>query len=518
MSQPETVAERVEAVTGRPGLDVPPSAEGASAAASGVDTSTMDRSLVRSMAWTGAVKWASQVLSWASTFVVARLLSPDDYGLLGMATVFLGLVTIFSEFGLGLTVVTLKDLTEEQLAQLNTVSLMIGVSCAVLVCIMAFPLGWFFKSEQLPFVVFALSLGFIINAFRIVPAALIQRDLDFKLLALLEGAQAIVLAAAMVLLAYLGFRYWTLVLGSLMGSLMVTLFTLRFRRVHFKKPRRETLAKPLEFTKHQIVGNLSWYAYSNADFLMAGRLLGETQLGVYTMAWSLALTIPEKVTAMVTRVIPAYFASIQNDAQALRRYLVRLTEFISLVTFPVLLGLALVADDFVALALGDRWTAVIGPLRILAIYAAYDSAVGLFSRVLNVTGDTRFMMNVGIALALVMPVAFYVGSHWGPVGIAAAWIIAHPFSRIPIFMRLSRRIELPWTTYLMAYWPAVSGAALMAVAVFLVRHFLTADARHVERLIAQVAAGAVTYVAVLFVLHGTRMRALLGVVRGARAG
>lgn len=490
----------------RPGVEAAPT-----------DTSAMDRSMVRSMAWTGGVKWASQVLSWASTFVVARLLSPDDYGLLGMATVFLGLVTIFSEFGLGLTVVTLKDLTKEQLAQLNSVSLMIGVSCTALVCLMAFPLGWFFKSAQLPYVVFALSLGFIINAFRIVPGALIQRDLNFKLLALLEGAQAIVLAGAMVLLAFLGFRYWTLVLGSLMSSLMITLLTLRYRRHHFAKPRRETLLKPLEFTKHQIVGNLSWYTYSNADFLMAGRLLGETQLGVYTMAWSLALTIPEKVTAMVTRVVPAYFSSIQNDAQALRRYLVRLTEVISLVTFPVLLGLALVADDFVLLALGDRWSGVVGPLRILAIYAAYDSAVGLFSRVLNVTGDTRFMMRVGITLAVVMPVAFFVGSHWGPVGIAAAWVVAHPFSRVPIFMRLSRRIQLPWTTYLQAYWPAVSGVIMMAVAVLTVRHFASEATPRMLKLGAQVAAGAVAYVSVLFLFHRTRMCALLGVVRGARS-
>src|SRR3989442_12666108 len=92
----------------------------------------LDRSLVRGVAWTGAANWAGQLVAWASTLIVARLLTPEDYGLVGMASIYLGLITLVSEFGLGSTVITLRDLSEEQVAQLNGLALLIGAgSCAL---------------------------------------------------------------------------------------------------------------------------------------------------------------------------------------------------------------------------------------------------------------------------------------------------------------------------------------------------------------------------------------------------
>ncbi|MFI4942654.1 MAG: oligosaccharide flippase family protein, partial [Burkholderiales bacterium] len=113
-------------------------------AASSQDGRHFDSSFVTSVFWTGVAKGSSQLISWLATFLVARLLTPEDYGLVGMATVFLGVVTIVSEFGLGITIVTLRDLSERQIAQLNTVALALGVACFLVCCIAAVPLGLFF--------------------------------------------------------------------------------------------------------------------------------------------------------------------------------------------------------------------------------------------------------------------------------------------------------------------------------------------------------------------------------------
>ena len=118
---------------------------------------SLDQSLVHGLAWTSAARWGSQILSWASTLIVARLLTPEDYGLVGMASVYLGLVTMLSEFGLGTTVLALRDLTEEQVAQLHGFAVLFGLGSFALSCLMAWPLGSFFHSPQLPAVVESLS-------------------------------------------------------------------------------------------------------------------------------------------------------------------------------------------------------------------------------------------------------------------------------------------------------------------------------------------------------------------------
>src|SRR5439155_593304 len=114
---------------------------------------------------------------------------------------------------------------------------------------------------------------------------------------------------------------------------------------------------------------LGWYVSANTDFLVAGRILGKTALGFYNVAWTLASVPVDKVAALVGQVTPAFFSAVQTDRPAMRRYLLRITEGIALITFPVSLGLVLVARDFVLVVLGSKWEGTIAPLRLLAAYA-----------------------------------------------------------------------------------------------------------------------------------------------------
>src|SRR5579862_7815041 len=151
--------------------------------------SHLDGHLVRGIAWTAGMKWSAQVLSWASTLIVARILDPNDYGLVGMATVYLGLANLISEFGVGTTVVTLRDLDDEDVAQLNGFAVLLGLAGFVLSCLLAIPLGMFFNSPRLPWVVLAMSTTFIISSFQAVPLGLLQRDLRFKVVSIIDAAK-----------------------------------------------------------------------------------------------------------------------------------------------------------------------------------------------------------------------------------------------------------------------------------------------------------------------------------------
>ena len=473
--------------------------------------------LIHGIAWTGAVKWAVQVVTWISTIVVARLLTPEDYGLVGMATIYMGLVTYLSEFGIGTTIISLRDLTEDQIAQLNSVAVALGAAGVASTLIMAAPLAAFFNAPQLRPVVMVLSAGFAVTSVAAVPMALLQRDLRFKQLALIDGAKAILTSLAMVLFALLGFRYWTLVIGSLLGAALSTALILLARRSAFARPSRATLRRPLRYTQQIIAGRLAWYWYSTSDFLVAGRMLGKGALGAYTIAWDLSHMIPSKVADVVSRVTPSFFSAVQDDKPALRRYLVILSGGIALVIFPATVGLAVVAGDFVTVVLGEKWSYAVLPLRFLAFYAAIRSITPLLHHVLVVTGQESFDKWTAYLSAVFLPIAFVIGSRWGGAGIAAAWLLVHPPILGLVFHRTFRTIGLRASEYLEGIKPALVGTLVMSGCVLFAQSMYPSPESTLLKLLVLIATGILAYSAVLFAFYRDRLVALRTIFQTLRA-
>jgi O-antigen/teichoic acid export membrane protein len=480
---------------------------------------TLDHALLHGVAWTAAAKWAAQALTWASWLIVARLLTPEDYGLVGMAAIYLGLITLLSEFGLGTAVLAVRELRVEQINQLNGLAVLLGLASMLASCIVAIPLGRFFHAPQLPLVVVAMSTTFVITSFKTVPLALLQRDLRFKALALIDLSQALVLAISMVGFAVAGFRYWTLVCGAVLGALFSTGAILRLRHARFAWPRPKSLQHAMTLSSDLVIARLCWYASANADFLVAGRILGKAALGFYNVAWTLASIPVDKVAALVGQVTPAFFSAVQTDPAAVRRYLLRITEGISLITFPVSVGVALVARDFVLVVLGSKWEATIAPLQLLAAYAAFRSITPLLHHVLFTVRDSRFVKWNMVAAAVLMPTGFYVsGQRWGTVGLAMAWVVVDPLIMFPSYWRVFSKIELSPKAYVVALWPALSGTALMAAVVLAVGAVSGSEWTAGLRLAAQIGAGVISYGLACLVLHRERFEAFRELVMPARRG
>jgi O-antigen/teichoic acid export membrane protein len=474
-----------------------------------------DRSLAVGIAWTAAAKWSSQLVSWASFLFVTRLLAPSDFGLVGMALLYCGLLQVVTD-AFGTAVTTLRDLSGEQLAQLNTVALGSGFLACLVSCGLAIPIGHFFRSPHLPLVIVVMSTMILLSALRTVPYSLLYRDMRFRLLSILETVQAMAQAVTLLTLAWLGFGYWTLIIGNIVGATILAALQISWRPYRFAGPRYSSIKNALTFSRHIVVTNLSWYGYTNADFLVAGRVLGQSALGAYTIAWSLA-TIPlEKVASIVGNVSYTYLSAAQADSAALRRYLRILTEGLSIITFPATIGMAFVAGDFVHLVLGAKWQSAIVPLEILAFYAAFRCIAMLVPSVLTAIGETRFVMRTTQAGLILLPVAFYVGSRWGPAGIAFGWVIAYPVIAACFYRRVFQKIEMPWRDYVGAIQPALTGCLIMAAAVEIVKHTLASSFPLSLRFGVEVLAGGAAYILTLTVFHRDRFTVFWNFVKALR--
>jgi len=471
---------------------------GATAVAAPRGLTDLDRSFIRALAWSGGARWGSQIASWASTVIVARILAPDDYGLVSMAMVFVGFVALLSEFGVGTAVIAIQDLRDEQIAQLNALAVLLGAAACAATCAAAVPLGGVFESPGLPPVLFALSVGFIITSLSTVPVALLQRDLQFRELAIIDGLRALVMAGVAVALAMLGLGFWTLVVSSIVSSALGSALTLALRRHRFAWPDA-SLHAAVRLSWHLLANRVCWYVYSNADFAVTGRVLGQAALGSYTLAWSLTSIPIEKVTGLATAVTPAYLAAVRNELELLRRYLLEPTRAIALVAFPLLVGLAVAAPDAVPLVLGRQWDAAVAPLQILALYGCVRSLTPLLPPFLIVTGKSSFLMWNSVAYALVMPISFYIGTYWGLYGVALAWVAAYPVVTIPMYQRVLKTLELPARDYLATIRPAAGCTGLMAVAALAFRTF-SDDWSPALRLAGTIGAGGVVYLVAVTLL------------------
>ena len=475
----------------------------------------LDKSFWRSLAWIGGARWAIQLFTWASTLVVARLLAPADYGIVGLASLYIGVVTMIADFGLGSAVVTLRSLTAHQIAQLNVLSGLTGILLLGVSSLLAWPIAKFFETPQLPPVIILMTLSIAISGWQSIPDALLQNQLRFRALAFRDAARGLAAAVCTVVLALLGFGYWALAGGVVTGSVCGLLVTLVLQRAPLARPRFRELRQPISYSGYSLSSRLAWYGYSNADFLVAGKVLSTASLGSYALAWSLANIAVEKVTTLVGRVTPSFFSAAQKDPALLAAYLEMLTRGIALMSFPVSVGIALVADEFIPAALGPQWVPAVAPLVPLSLYAGFRSLTPLLSTIMRVTGDQRFGVLNAFAGVLMMPVVFYVGSFWGPVGIAYGWVVGFPLLVVPLYRRVLWRLSIRWSTYVSWLTPPLVSTGLMAALVFALKLMLPVTVSVWLRLSICIAGGALAYAAALLFLFRPSLEMLRTSIRGA---
>ncbi len=478
----------------------------------------LDRSLVSSIAWTGAAKWAVQVLSWACTVLVVRLLTPAQYGIFGMAAVVVGILQLACEFGVGAAIVQGPNLTREQAGRLSGFAVSLGVACWLVAAAIAGPVAEFFGEPALRAVVPVMGLTFFFGSFRTVPAAMLSRELRFRRLAAVETGEALCLTLTTVGLALAGYGYWSLVIGSLVskvaGSTLAALASPQ--PIAIPLPFGPIL-RTVHFGAYVALSTLAWYAYSNADRAVVGRMLGEAALGAYAIGTTLASMPVDKISQLYQRVSEAVIARVQHDPVAVARYLLRITEGVAMVSFPLSIGMALVADQFVHVVLGPHWEPAILPLRLLAVAAALRSLDPLLAQLLIATGHASDNARSMTIAAIVMPVGFLLGAHWGLAGVAAVWLIGHPAVVMTRQVWCALRIaDARLSDYLAALWPSASSAALMALAVLGTRALLDPATPPPIALAIAVSTGALAYTLALVVLHGQRVRAAWQLVRRNR--
>ncbi|MGA2184815.1 MAG: lipopolysaccharide biosynthesis protein [Bryobacteraceae bacterium] len=457
----------------------------------------LDAQFVGGLAWTAGAKWVTQSATWLSVLIAARLLARSDFGTVEMASVVGAVTNVLAEFGIGTAVLQMRELDRRTLAQLNTVSLIFSTAAFAASAAIAPLVAAFFQLPQLKLLVIVNSLGFFITAVQAVPQGLLQRDMDYRRLSLAEAVQAIVQAVVLVGGAFAGMGYWSLLAAPLAGKGTAAALTAFWKPVHYALPRWKEVSVPMRFGLEVAASRVAWTAYSLADTVIVGRMLGASALGTYRLAIDLASAPAEKIGMLIMRVTGPLFARVQQDLALVRRYFLFISDALALTIFPLVFGLAVVAPEAVTVVLGPKWAAAIVPLQWLAAFMALRTLNTLVTQVLTSLRFTTFLMWVSLFTFTVMPVSFFVAARWGTGAVAAAWLVMSPLTILPPAVKLFRSIRCGLREYLVMLTPATAASAAMLCAVLGLRRVLPAGWPTVWILTVEVAAGGAAYAGIL---------------------
>jgi O-antigen/teichoic acid export membrane protein len=416
------------------------------------------------MYWSTLLKIPTQAAALVLSLIVARILMPGDYGVMGVAMMLIGFANLFTDFGFSSAIVQKQIKDEDTLRSIFTFNLAVSTALAVLFSLSARFIAEFFKSADCENVVIVMSSFFVITSFSAVPRAILRRDLDFKTLSLVDTGGAILMGVVTLLLALAHYRYWALALGQLLPTVVTTLYVcVHVRWMPVIAYKHSSMKHIVDFGFWNVLKTQLEFALGQIDKMFLGRYAGLVALGYYDKAMSIAAVPTESFIASLNAVLFSSFSQRRDDRRELRDLLKRGLMMISVLSFPVYTGLFVVAKYFVVGLLGTKWSPMILPFQIIAVSFSVKSLGGLLVAVNVAMGryranTLRYFLAGSVFVALC---ALLVGH--GTSGIAVAFLV---FSVLYVGLGLHLAIGalgLSWSEILGVCWPAAKATAGMLV-------------------------------------------------------
>jgi O-antigen/teichoic acid export membrane protein len=376
--------------------------------------------VLRGVVW----KAASQTLLQSSRFVVAiilaRLLAPEDYGLAAMVLVFSGLVALITDSALGTALIQRRALSERDRSTVFWTGVVIGTLFTALGLAAAGPIADFYGEPEVRPLFAALSLTFLVGSLGTTQAALFARDMNFRALELRQMGSALTGAVVGISIAAAGGGAWAIVLQQLVVVLASTV--LLWRLSSWRPSLTYSPASLRSFARFggNVFGqNTLYYLGRNVDQLLIGRVLGTASLGIYTLAHNVILAPFHRIAGPVQQVLFPAFARMQDDPERLASAWIKVSRLVGAISIPALVGLIVVAPDFVAVVLGDRWLEATTVIQILAWVGLLQSLQAVNGEVLLALDRSGTLFRFTILWFLGNVAALVVGLRWGIVGVAA---------------------------------------------------------------------------------------------------
>lgn len=380
--------------------------------------------------WTFFSTFINRGFTFIVKLILARLLLPEDFGLIGMALVFTTFIQALNEMGVGSALIQRKkdNLTDTHFQTVFWFSIVFSSILFVAVLIIIAPtVAWFYDEQQLRLIVTILSIPLVLNSLVVVQKSILMREMNFKIISLVDTVGVFISSIIAIFMAFYGAGVWSIVIQSILPSL----FSIPFFWVLTNwNPKlifsRDALKDVFSFGIFVTFNKLLLKFVNNLDFLLIGRFLGSEILGLYTIAFTLTDTFKNKLMQILDKVFYPVYGQLQDEKQRIAEYYLLVVKYNTIFIIPIMTFIIIESENIMSF-FGDDWTVGTFPLQMLAIATIINSLGGTSSSVLLSLGKAKLLFSINLFSSAFIASAIIIGIVLGGMNGVSIAVVVHKF-------------------------------------------------------------------------------------------
>lgn len=433
--------------------------------------SSIKKEMASGVLYTSIAKYSNIVVQIIVTAILSRLLTPDDYGVVAIAAVFIIFFNILSDIGIGPAVIQFKDLNQKDLNSIFSFTVYIGFVLSLLFFGSSWIVAYFYNNKCLIPVCQLLSLTILFNCINIVPLNIQYKNKNFKYVAIVSFVVNVITAIVSVFLAVWGFGVYSLVFQYISSSFVSFLFFFFKERLSFYYYfELTTLKKIYSFSVYQFLFNLINYFSRNLDKLLVGRYVGMAELGQYEKSYRLMMLPLSNITFVVTPVLQPIFSGFQNDLFDMAEKYKKLFQFLCFIGFPLSILLFFVSKELILIFYGGQWNDAVFPFKVMSLTVGLQILNGTTGSIYQSANATKQLFKVGCVTAFLMVSSFLIAIiGWKTIdSVAIAFSIAQLLNSIQVYYTLFRTLNYPLGNIIKVMLYPIMVSAIIGCILFLI--------------------------------------------------
>ncbi|MBX2924894.1 MAG: MOP flippase family protein [Chitinophagaceae bacterium] len=414
-----------------------------------------------------------QIVSLVISGILSRLVTPAEYGLLGMVIVATGFFQVFKDVGLGASIVQKQGITDGEKSTIFWLNVAIGVTLSVILLIASPFIARFFNQPALIALISVMALNFLFTSFLIVPDALIQKAMNFKGYFFLNLIATVLGGALGIWMAFNGAGVWALVAQIICSSFITLLLSFNISKWRPSFVFDKSLLKDhLKFSMPILADNSINYWVRNLDKILVGRVLGASILGIYTRAYSLMLMPLSQISNTLNRVMFPSFSLIQYNKKAVWDQFIKMNGIIAFICFPMMALLGIFSREIISVIYGSLWLDVVPVFTILCLLGAFQALASTFGPIYYATAQTRLMFKVGLVSRFLMLTGIVTGLYTGNLmGMIWGYLITSMVGFLVEVYFICKALNQNIQSFILSFFPELAVTVLCAILTATYKHF-----------------------------------------------
>ena len=464
------------------------------------------KQIVKGTYYTAIAKYCSIIISLIVTAILARFVSPSDFGVVAIATVFIFLFYLIGDMGVGTAIIQRKDLSLDDINNLFSFSVYLAIILAVVFALISPLISLFYDSSSLNIILLLLVIQVFFSTTNMVPNALLLKRKEFKFISYRTICIQFIMGVISCIVAISGGGIYALLINPIVGS--ASIFFLNYKKVQilkfFTRPNKDAVHKIFNYSSYQFLFGLQNYIFRNIDKLLIGKYLNMMQLGYYEKSYRLMLMPVQNISNVITPVLQPILSEYQNDINIQSNYFNKVTKLLATIGFPLSIFVFFNAKEIILIVYGDNWVEAIVPFKILSLSVASQMLSSSFGAIYQATNNVKSQLYIGLintiwSVSMILFGLLYFGT---TIGVALMFTIAIIVETIYNWTYVFKYI---YNKTVWEFFKIISKPILIAIVLGIELYFFNYFTKELSIIISFVVKSLVGITTVLFLINSLKL-------------